>query len=311
MMKINQEEYETLKRLEGDSDDWKWLVRNSAGSDSEKLYMYSEKPYKDYDAGVWTDGNRYFILGSRAFIVDDYLFQFIQWEDEEPHNIAELIGEYESEEKEVKKDIEWLKEELNYFIKSEVLDEREIGFELAIGEVIDLLNQLDESEVLSEYWIEQKSIDTHVDTLSGEVQVTFRLDDLENLLVPNQEEVTVGREDAENIVQYKKMGWTLSHLINDYGEDARHDELLAKAWLDYPNIKVEEEQKYVVRLNRGAYKPVFIALDKISNHIHYVESHDYNKENLRVHLNEREIRALDDGDVLFKHFAVRVEELEE
>ena len=89
----------------------------------------------------------------------------------------------------MKKDIGWLKEELNYFIKSEVLDEREIGFELAIGEVIDLLNQLDEPETLSEYWIEQKSIDTHVDTLNGEVQVTFRLDDLQNLLVPKQEEV--------------------------------------------------------------------------------------------------------------------------
>ena len=87
--------------------------------------------------------------------------------------------------------------------------------------------------------------------------------------------------------------------------------MLAKAWLDYPNIKVEEEQKYVVRFNRGTYKPVFIALDKISNHIHYVESHDYNKEDLRVHLNEWEIRALDDGDVLFEHFAVKAEELGE
>lgn len=104
MAKINREEYETLKRLEGDSDDWKWMVRNSAGSDSEKLYVYSEKPYKDYDAGVWTDGNRDFIIGSRVFIVEDYLFQFIQWEDGEPHNIRELIEEYEGEGVEVEQD---------------------------------------------------------------------------------------------------------------------------------------------------------------------------------------------------------------
>ena len=114
------------------------------------------------------------------------------------------------------------------------------------------------------------------------------------------------------IVQNKEDGHSLRWTLN-YIDDLNVNDVdsFARAWLAYPNIEVEEEQKYIVRFNRGAYKPVFIALDKISNHIHYVESHDYNKESLRVHLTEMEIRALDDGDVLFEHFSVKVEEMEE
>lgn len=66
---------------------------------------------------------------------DSQLFQFIQWEDDSPYNIQELIDEYEeylrtpvapkfsidgvehlfeneSEEVEVKKDMDWLNNEL-------------------------------------------------------------------------------------------------------------------------------------------------------------------------------------------------------
>ena len=167
-------------------------------------------------------------------------------------------------------------------------------------------------ETLSQEWIEQKSIDTHVDALSGEVQLTFRLDDLQNLLVPKLEEMKVPKMWHDAIVQNKEDGHSLRWTLN-YIDDLNVNDVdsFARAWIAYPNIEVKEEQKYIVRFNRGAYKPVFIALDKISNHIHYVESHDYNKEDLRVHLNEWEIRALDDGDVLFEHFAVKAEELGE
>ena len=88
MPKINQEEYELLKGLD-DYWKWKWIARDFAGLDNENLFLYSEKPYKDYNTKVWsTDDNR-------AFLIFEQPFQFIQWGDENPYNIAELIKEYE------------------------------------------------------------------------------------------------------------------------------------------------------------------------------------------------------------------------
>lgn len=128
MIKINQKEYDVLKGL---NVKWEWMARDSARSDSENLFLYLEKPYKDYVTGVWsTDSNR-------VFVDDDYLFRFIQWEDEEPCNIDDLVREYESrklvqppvkeqsekEEKFMKpirawtqEDFDWLTQELDILI---------------------------------------------------------------------------------------------------------------------------------------------------------------------------------------------------
>ena len=94
------------------------------------------------------------------------------------------------------------------------------------------LNQLDEPETLSGYWIEQKSIDTHVDTLSGEVQVTFRLDDLENLLVPKQEEVDQAYKDGyekgkEHATRDDEPETVASVMADFFGATARFKEVLA------------------------------------------------------------------------------------
>src|SRR5699024_4193626 len=80
MPKINQEEYEVLKGLD---DRWKWIARNYNGA----LIIYTSKPMKN--PNLYWDS-----FGER---IDDRLFQFIQWEDEEPYNIVELIEEYESD----------------------------------------------------------------------------------------------------------------------------------------------------------------------------------------------------------------------
>src|SRR5699024_5086369 len=123
MPKINQEEYEVLKELD---DKYKWIVRD----EDRGLYALTKKPVKkDGPSSYWWDADPYSALG----LIDEiHFFQFIQWEDESPYNIQELIEEYEnsaehvshvvnervkalgkawseSEEKEVKKDIEWLK----------------------------------------------------------------------------------------------------------------------------------------------------------------------------------------------------------
>ena len=92
-------------------------------------------------------------------------------------------------------------------------------------EWFELMDEINNQETLSEYWIEQKSIDTHVDTLNGEVQVTFRLDDLQNLLVPKgwTDGIAAYVEDlhsGENLVVIEKP--TIPQFIADWVEESRN-----------------------------------------------------------------------------------------
>lgn len=103
----------------------------------------------------------------------------------------------------MKKDIEWLKEEMDSMHRMRDLDRNPDEWFISKTALLKAIDQLDESEVLSEYWIEQKSIDTHVDTLSGEIQVTFRLDDLQNLVVPKQRLPVIPKFVAEYIKWYE------------------------------------------------------------------------------------------------------------
>src|SRR5699024_1205021 len=177
MPKINQEEYEVLKELD---DKWKWIARNYNGA----LITYTDKPMKN--PNLYWDS-----FGER---IDDRLFQFIQWEDESPYNIQELIEEYlydnqpklfidgqeqsfefieESEEKEVK-DLEWLKEQL----EKDYADGKRVQSRIKDGEKIEgidsksywrgsqtanyfarcYLEDLDEPEVLSSDWIKDNQL---------------------------------------------------------------------------------------------------------------------------------------------------------
>jgi hypothetical protein len=82
MPKINREEYEVLKELD---DKWKWIARDLEG----EMYTFVIKPYKNDRFNQWRNHTCDWVRFKSS------LFQFIQWEDEDPYNIAELIEEYE------------------------------------------------------------------------------------------------------------------------------------------------------------------------------------------------------------------------
>ena len=148
MTKINHEEYEVLKELD---NKWKWIARDE---DSYYAEIYQVRPYKAEPIWFW-DG-----YTEVDEIEKENLFQFIQWEDEEPYSIAELIKEYEkdykgswehaiefskemrkeSEETEVKKEIECLKTKVANEIYS--WDGSASGWgDDAVHEVLEILDE--------------------------------------------------------------------------------------------------------------------------------------------------------------------------
>src|SRR5699024_1349273 len=168
MPKINQEEYEVLKKLD---DRWKWIARNYNGA----LITFTSKPTKN--PNLYWDS-----FGER---MEDRLFQFIQWEDESPYNIQELIEEYlydnrpklfidgqeqsfefieESEETEVKT-LESIRDEIweeMLRLEDHIIDQwADIRYQ-TLREVLQKLGHLDEPEVLSEEWIEENKEDSGV-----------------------------------------------------------------------------------------------------------------------------------------------------
>ena len=189
MSKINHEEYRTLKSL---GDNWKWMARDSNSGNDGRAYAYLEKPFKRDRVGIWSCGKGVHLLNVQSF-------QFIQWEDEEPYSIQELIDEYfedeygyfnmklsreleefieiEREETEVKKDKEWILERIENYIP---LHDKTVGD--VIEGILEIAKQLDEPEVLSEEWIERNTSPADDE---GRLYVWKR--DLQNAIVPKQE----------------------------------------------------------------------------------------------------------------------------
>ena len=216
MPKINQEEYEVLKALDSRA---KSIVRQDRGW----LWVAEQPMMKDRTGWYVSDG-------FDEVLKDDNLFQFIQWEDEKPHNISELIEEYEiengmrydfgkikvvdidtsklathngyiyvkeSEETEVKKDKLWAKikvqEELESWLGVEGgIDGDEIKY------VLNIIDQLDEPEAFSQEEIDNGMV--HVRNLGD----TFEVEDVDGLLVPNQELPVIPKNVAEWITRYRE-----------------------------------------------------------------------------------------------------------
>lgn len=220
MSKINQEEYEVLKGLD---DKWKWIARDD---EYNSLNVFSVKPIKTRFQWDYLDvGYKHAGLTKK----ENKMFQFIQWEDEKPHNIAELIEEYEiengmrydfgkikvvdidtsklathngyiyvkeSEETEMKKDKLWAKikvhEELDSWRNVEGGIDRD-----AIKYVLSIIDQLDEPEVLSQLSIDNDGV--HIRNL-GE---TFEVVPFESLLASKEELPVIPKNVADWITKHR------------------------------------------------------------------------------------------------------------
>ena len=242
MAKISKEEYELLK---SSVFYWKWIAREEDG----RLYKFHGKP-KKVKSSRWNDRKQTWLgMSSDGF-------EFIQWGDENPYNVAKLIEEYEiengmrydvgktkvvdidtsklaisndffyvkeSEETKVRKNIEWLK---GRFAGRKIFspsNDREIGYNEAIDEFSKYVDQLEEKEKVE--------VPQFVFDWIGERKNTDFLEEIHYLesSLTSQEGYT--REEHELYFWIKK-----------------NFDTFAKAWITYPNIEVEEEPLYRARL---------------------------------------------------------------
>lgn len=110
---------------------------------------------------------------------------------------------------------------------------------------------------------------------------------------------------SQNMREEHKLYFWLKENFDDF----------AKAWLSYPDVEIEEEKRYyVLLLRRDKNGASFNYLAK-DNHNDRLWIEDSRTDGLtwdeRSSFTEKEIRELDKGDVLFRHFAIKVEEMEE
>lgn len=167
----------------------------------------------------------------------------------------------------VKKDIEWLRDEINelplMFVGFSVLKQRE-EFAVDRDDVLELINQLDEPEV-KQLERKIKELDSFNDELIRDNN-QFR-NELDNQEVLSQELPTIPRFVADWIEEVKKQNkslvFAIAHIYdkNEIGQSpnkeenkiflwmelADNEEVFARAWLD--GYEVEEEPKYRLKLN--------------------------------------------------------------
>src|SRR5699024_9045267 len=266
MLKINREEYEVLKGLD---DKWKWIAKIRGMG----LVAFDIAPKKYGNSKDWA-----YARSSQRKELDRNLLQFVEYDDDYPYSIAELIEEYEietgmrydfgkikvvdidtsklatrngyiyvkeSEEKEVK-DLQWLKRSIDKriktiesdditFVGSEYYDE---GYIDGMRDVLYRINQLDEPETLSEEWIQEHSYNVHLLGTPDVTTVAVPREDLQNLLVPKQEEVDQaykdGYETGKQHILYK--GY-LEGLEDKGSEPETVADVVTTFWKSYERLK--------------------------------------------------------------------------
>ena len=114
----------------------------------------------------------------------------------------------------MEKSIKCLKEEVSKLRGYAVIIDGEDGewepvTTVSVEDIYELINQLDKLEFLSQEFINEKAVEIYADTADAEMHVTFRLVDLQKLLVPKQGE----REQLE--IAYKDILSRKEFLFDD------------------------------------------------------------------------------------------------
>ena len=136
--------------------------------------------------------------------------------------------------------------------------------------------------------------------------------------IDEPQKVVVQKFVAEWIKKYKEKGYRLAHALEKVFDDAElslyikqqegdYTEVIAKAWLAYPNITVEQEKLYTVEIPDpyGIYRIRFLYRNSVGNI--RIGGNDYRDIflNVATHLTESEIKK--DFDWAFQ-FAKPVED---
>lgn len=79
-IKLTHDEYIILKNID---EQYQWIARDK----NNRIWLYEEKPFKDDDEWI--------AMESSYFDAFNHLFKFINFEDEEPINIQELLDSCE------------------------------------------------------------------------------------------------------------------------------------------------------------------------------------------------------------------------
>lgn len=195
-----------------------------------------------------------------------------------------------------------------------------------VDRAVSLINQLDEPETLSEEWIENHTASADTISYYSEENVpVVTVEKLKNLLAPKQDKPVIPKFVAEFLDG--KEDYMLYELFDDKWLYNEHDQI-AK-WLydndEYINrereadlalahrhgYEVEKEQKYILSINI-THKESNTNYETFLNKrgiFHSMENESFNSE--EFNWTEEEIKDLESGEILFEHFATKVEELEE
>ena len=306
MAKINKDEYEILKGLD---DEWKWIARDG---ECNSLNVFLVKPFKVHSQWDYMDvGYKHTALTKE----ENKMFQFSQWEDAEPRNIAELIEEYEFEQEILARRESILKGEptVPYEIPETInLDASEIaGNASDYKHFYKRVGGSEEKEVSFKEELKQEvekimSV-TNYDggwTVKKLVDVDKLFDLIDQLDEPTlSKKVQLSQTAAVELNRYKNRGYSLKDLLVIAGSK-QAQEKLARAWLD--GYTVDEEQKYYVL---GKYDTPILFRDYKSRITESSNLSDiYPKANSEdFEFTEQEIK---DYDERYIPFMVPVEEME-
>ena len=205
----------------------------------------------------------------------------------------------------MKKDIAWAKKKIKE-IRTLTFDSYEVAViannkhfqtknseQLAlINKIMEILNQLDEPEALSQEWIDEHKVSRINNLRKMTMSDVVPVEKLQNLLVPKKGELET----------------KIQELIETYKQEEDAYSNPENGWIsgfieDLKNL-VEKEQKYYVDLDTAAYVAKWNGNDQVDIYTDGISGSD----EFEFHLTEQEIK---DYDERFWPFAVKVEEVED